>query len=253
MNNPFSLEGKIVLVTGASSGIGAQCAIDCAEAGAKVVLVARNEERLQNTRSQMRGENHLIVSEDLSVVNNIPKLVQKIVSQVGPINGVVNCAGISSVTPLKLVKEDSLDNIIRTNIYSAYFLTKEVSRMGNYIKTGVSVIFLSSVMGIKGENAKSMYSLTKGALISTARSLAIELAPKRIRVNCISPGVIETPINSTQPYMADPDKRSMLESKHPLGLGKTTDISYACIYLLSDAAKWITGQNLVIDGGYTIR
>ena len=107
-------------------------------------------------------------------------------------------------------------------------------------------------MGVTGENAKSMYSLTKGSLISVARSLAVELAPKHIRVNCISPGAIETPINALQPYMANPDKRAALEAKHPLGLGQTTDISYACVYLLSNAARWITGQNLIIDGGYTI-
>ena len=102
-----------------------------------------------------------------------------------------------------------------------------------------------------GENAKSLYSLTKGALISGCRSLAVEYAPKKIRVNVVSPGVVETPINMNQPYLADPDKRKLTEAKHPLGLGRTTDISNACIYLLSDASRWITGSNLIVDGGYT--
>ena len=107
-------------------------------------------------------------------------------------------------------------------------------------------------MGCVGENAKSLYSLTKGALISGCRSLAVEYAPKKIRINVVSPGVVETPINKNQPYLADPDKRRLTEAKHPLGLGTTCDIANACIYLLSDASKWVTGQNFVIDGGYTI-
>lgn len=251
MNNPFSLEGKTILVTGASSGIGRQCAIDCAMMGAKVILVARNAERLQETLNMMEGEGHLVIPADLSSVENISQLVKQAVSQCGMVSGVVNCAGISSVLPLKLVKEEVLDQMIHANVYSAYFLTKEICRMGNHDKSGASIIFLSSVMGISGENAKSMYGLTKGALISAARSLSIEFAPKNIRVNCIAPGVIETPINRSQPYLADPDKRKVLESKYPLGLGRTTDVSYACIYLLSDASRWITGQNIVIDGGYT--
>ena len=252
-DNPFSLENKTILVTGASSGIGRQCAIDCATVGAKVVLVARNEERLKATLKQMQGSGHVYYTFDLEQISQEgKKFVSNIVKEHGCISGVINCAGISSTMPLKLVKQEALEQMVRTNIYSAYFLTQEVCRLGNYDKVGASIIFLSSIMGVTGENAKSMYSLTKGSLISVARSLAVELAPKHIRVNCISPGAIETPINASQPYMADPDKRAALEAKHPLGLGQTTDISYACVYLLSNAARWITGQNLIIDGGYTI-
>lgn len=251
MNNPFSLSGKTILVTGASSGIGAQCAIDCAAMGARVVLVARNEERLNATLSQMVGDGHLVQPSDLSEVDNIAPLVKSVVSQCGAISGIINCAGISSVTPLKLITLEALDKMMHTNVYSALFLTKEICRVGNYDKAGTSIIFLSSVMGVTGEKAKTMYSLTKGALISAARSLAVELASKHIRVNCIAPGAIETPINSKLPYMADPERRALLEAKHPLGIGRVSDISHACIYLLSDAARWITGQNIIIDGGYT--
>lgn len=251
MNNPFSLSGKTILVTGASSGIGAQCAIDCAAIGARVVLVARNEERLYATFNQMVGDGHLVLPSDLSEVENITSLVKSVVAQCGSISGVINCAGISSVIPLKLITKDALDKIIQTNVYSALFLTKEVCRKGNYDTAGTSIVFLSSIMGVVGEKAKTMYSLTKGALIAATRSLAVELAPKRVRVNCIAPGAIETPINSSQPYMSDPERRALLEAKHPLGIGRVTDISNACVYLLSDAARWVTGQNIIIDGGYT--
>ena len=117
----------------------------------------------------------------------------------------------------------------------------------------MSIVFFSSVMGVVGESCKSLYSMTKAALIGGARSLAAEYGQKNIRINCVSPGVIETPINSNQPYMKDPELRAQFEAKHLLGLGECTDISNACIYLLSDASRWVTGQNLIVDGGYTAR
>ena len=108
-------------------------------------------------------------------------------------------------------------------------------------------------MGVVGESCKSTYSLTKGSLISGMRSLAVEYAKKKIRFNCVSPGVIETPINANQAYMKDPELRAQFEAKHLLGIGQCTDISNACIYLLSDASRWVTGQNLIVDGGYSVR
>lgn len=253
MHNPFSLDGKNIIVTGASSGIGQQCAIDCSKQGARVVLIGRDEKRLHQTLSQMDGQNHKILNLDLTEIESMIHKVNEAIKEIGPISGVINCAGISSVTPLKLIKEADATAMLRTNVYSAIFLTKEVCKMGNYNKAGCSIVFLSSIMGIVGESAKTMYSLTKGALQSASRSLAIELAPKKIRVNCIAPGVIITPINSNLPHIADPEKRMALEKMHPLGLGQTTDISNACIYLLSDAARWITGQIIAVDGGYTAR
>lgn len=252
--NPFSLVNKVILVTGASSGIGAQCAIDCSRMGAKVILVARNEERLKLTLNRMEGDGHLVLPFDLSSSDGLKETVKEVVGQVGKINGVVNCAGISSVTPLKLVTDDLLDQFFRTNVYAAINLSKEVTRAGNYDKEGgCSIIFLASIMGLCGEKCKTMYSATKGALIAAARSMACELAKNRVRVNVVSPGAIETPINAKLPHMADPELRKELEAKHLLGLGECSDISNACIYLLSDAAKWVTGQNLIVDGGYTCK
>lgn len=252
--NPFSLENKVIVVTGASSGIGKQCAIDCSKMGAKVVLVARNEERLMQTLSEMQGKDHLVLSLDLSSLNDLKTIIREVVSKVGKINGVVNCAGISSVTPLKLVTDELLDQFFHTNVYSAINLSKEVTRIGNYDKeSGCSIIFIASIMGVCGEKCKTLYSATKGALISASRSMACELAKKNVRVNVVSPGAIETPINSKSAHMADPELRRQLEDKHLLGLGECSDISNICIYLLSNAAKWVTGQNFIIDGGYTIR
>lgn len=255
MYNPFSLENKVIIVTGASSGIGAQCAIDCSKMGARVVLVARNEERLKQTLEQCEEPSrHMILPFDLSSSDGLKETIKDVVAKVGKINGVVNCAGMSSVTPLKLVTDELLDLFFRTNVYSAINLSKEVTRVGNYNKEhGCSIIFFASIMGLCGEKCKTMYSATKGALIAAARSMACELAKNKVRVNVVSPGAIETPINAKLPHMADPELRKELEDKHLLGLGECSDISNACIYLLSDAAKWVTGQNIIVDGGYTCK
>jgi NAD(P)-dependent dehydrogenase (short-subunit alcohol dehydrogenase family) len=251
MFNPFSLEGKTVLITGASSGIGQQCAIDCSKMGAKVALVARNQERLQLTLNMMEGEGHFVASFDLTQFEQIPSLIADVVSKMGPIHGVLHCAGISTTEPLKITKADTLNRFFSSNVTGAVMLSKEILKKNNYSKDGCSVVFISSVMGLVGESCKSTYSMTKAALLGAARSLAAEYAKKRVRFNCVSPGVVETAINRNQPYMADPDIRQVFEAKHLLGFGQTTDISNACIYLLSDASRWVTGHNLVVDGGYT--
>lgn len=253
MYNPFTLKNKNILITGASSGIGRQCAIDCSKMGAKVVLIGRNEQRLAETLSQMEGEGHLIVAYDLTKFDKLQVIVKDIVSKIGPIDGALHCAGISTTEPLKLTTPERLEEFFMANVYSTILLSKEVCKINNYNKEGASIVFFSSVMGVVGESMKSSYALTKGALISGMRSLACEYAKKKIRFNCVCPGVIETPINANQPYMKDPVLRAEFESKHLLGIGQCSDVSNACIYLLSNASRWVTGQNLIVDGGYTVR
>ena len=253
MINPFSLQDKNIIVTGASSGIGQQVAITCSQMGARVALIARNVERLEETKSQLDGAGHLAICYDLTNLEHQKELVADIVAKMGVIDGLVNCAGISTTLPFKLMTPEKLEEFFKTNVYATIELTRQVLNIKNVNKQGASVVFFASVMGCVGENAKSLYSLTKGALISGCRSLAVEYAPKRIRINVVSPGVVETAINRNQPYLADPERRKHTESLHPLGIGTTKDIANACVYLLSDASRWITGQNLVVDGGYTIK
>lgn len=253
MYNPFSLEGKNIIVTGASSGIGQKVAILCSQMGSRVCLIGRNVDRLEETRVQLIGEGHLVFSYDLTDLGNIKELVADIVAKMGVIDGLVNCAGISTTLLFKLMTPDKLEELFKTNVYATIELTRQVLHFKNVNKNGASVIFFSSVMGCVGENAKSLYSMTKGALISGCRSLAIEYAPKKIRVNVVSPGLIETAINRHQPYLLDPEKRKITESMYPLGLGETSDIANACIYLLSDASRWVTGQNLIVDGGFSAK
>lgn len=250
--NPFTLTGKKIVVTGASSGIGRQCAIDFSKMGATVILLARNEERLAETFSRLEGSGHQVIVADLTDFDTLPSLAESIGEKVGKVDGLVNCAGISTTLPLKLITPAKLDEFFRTNVYSAIELSKEISKK-KHMNDGGSIVFLSSVMGVVGESGKSLYSMTKGALLSAARSLACEFAKRRIRFNCISPGAILTPINENLPHMTDPEKRKLLEEKHLFGLGSPEDVAYACIYLLSDASKWVTGQNVVVDGGYTAK
>lgn len=252
--NPFSLEGKTIIITGASSGIGAQCAISCSKMGATIILIGRNQERLQQTLDAMLDKDkHLVLSLDLTDYKKVAEGVEFIVQKKGQIDGLLNCAGISTTLPLKLMTINKMEDFFHSNVISAMNITKEVCKLGRFNKNGGSIVFFSSVMGIVGDSGKTLYGMTKGALISAVHSLACELARKKIRVNCISPGAIQTPINENLPHMMDPDKKNILEDKHLLGLGSTDDIANACIYLLSDASSWVTGSNLVVDGGYSCR
>lgn len=252
--NPFDLNGKVICVTGASSGIGRQCAITCSQFGAKVVLLARNEERLAETLSLLEHtQMHAVFSVDLTDYEKVSQVANETVAKMGRINGILHCAGISTTLPLKLVTPDKLEAFFQSNVFSAYNLTREFCKIGRFAQDGGSIVFFSSVMGKAGASGKSLYSMTKGALLSGARSLACELAPKKIRVNTISPGIVITPINNNLPHISDPERRKITERQHLLGLGETTDIANACIYLLSDASKWVTGIDLCVDGGYTAR
>lgn len=252
--NPFTLDRKSIIITGASSGIGRQCAVSCSRSGGRIILMGRNMERLKDTlRLMERKEDHVIISIDLTDFEKVEYIVRELVDKEGKIDGLVNCAGVSATLPLNMVRPDKLNDFFRTNVQSAINLTRIVTRQSHFSEAGGSIIFISSVMAEVGESGKSMYSMTKGALTAGSRSLAIELAPRKIRINCISPGVVETPMSKNAVYSQTEESMNKIKELHPLGLGHPEDIAYACIYLLSDASRWITGTNLIADGGYTAR
>lgn len=254
MENPFSLTGKNIVITGASSGIGRQTAVACSKMGARVVLIARNTERLKETLALMKSpEIHLVYSFDLADIAEMESAIKEAVEKTGKLNGLVNAAGISTTLPLKLISNDKLDEFFRTNVYSAIQMSRLFTKQANVCNEGGSVILLSSVMGIVGETGKTLYSLTKGALVSAAKSMALEFASKKIRFNSVSPGVVLTPMSKNAVYSQDEESLNKIAGLHPLGLGMPEDIANACVYLLSDASRWVTGSNLVIDGGYTAR
>lgn len=251
MNNPYSLKNKTILITGASSGIGRQCAIDCSKMGAKVIIVARNEERLKETLNEMQGSNHSFEIFDLNNLQQIKDFISSIVIKYGKFDGFIHAAGIESTKPIKLLKTDDFETTFRINALSGIEFVKHLSSTKNFNKSG-SIIFISSITGVIARTGVAAYSASKGALISASRVLALELSKREIRVNCISPGTILTPLMENFLSSLTEEQRKARVSGFPLGLGKTTDVSLACIFLLSDASRWITGQNIIIDGGYTI-
>lgn len=247
MYNPFSLEGKNILVTGASSGIGRGICIETSKMGATVHLMARNEQRLAETLSQMEGEGHQMHQVDLCDKDVLTELVDSLPS----LDGVVLCAGIIKTMPVKNISEDALVEIFNTNIMADI---RMVSRMlkKKKLNKGASVIFISSVSTFNVKVGNSLYSATKGAVNSFAKAMALEVSKQNMRVNCIQPGFVPSSILSSGAIEEDAFLKFYAE-RHPLGFGTPTDIANTCIYLLSDAARWVTGSIFTIDGGYTLQ
>lgn len=252
MKNPFSLEGKNILITGASSGIGRQCAISCSQMGATVVLVARNEERLIETLEQMVGEEHIYRIFDLEDIDNISVLIEGIVTNIGKIDGFIHAAGIEKTSPIKLLTPNDYERIFKVNSLSAFEFVHQFSNK-KYFNDGGHIVLISSIAAVIGRGGVSAYAASKGAMISAVRSMAIEFAKKRICINCVSPGTVLTPLmQNFLSTLSEKDYQKRIDG-FLLGLGETEDVANACIYLLSDASRWVTGQNLIVDGGYTVR
>lgn len=249
--NPFSLDDKLILVTGASSGIGRQCAVACSFFGARVVLFGRDPARLDTTLQLMKEpEKHIKYAVDLVEYKKVEEIIPDLVGTRGKIDGLINCAGISTTLPINSSTPEKMEFFFKTNVIGPMNLTRLVIKPSHFSKTGGSVIFISSVMGVVGESGKVLYSLTKGALIASAKSLAVELSSRKIRVNTISPGVVESPMSQKAVYSKDQESLNRINELHLLGLGKSEDIANACVFILSDSGKWITGTNLIVDGGY---
>ena len=249
--NPFSLEGKNILITGASSGIGRQCAIDCSKMGANVVLTGRNRERLEETAGKLHFGNHKVLSIDLNDTDNLKKSILEIVTESGPFSGYVHSAGIEKTQLLKNLKPKDYLEVFSTNFIGGVEVLKYLTKKGNY-NQGFKAVFISSITAHIARVGTLAYTASKGAIVSAVRELAAELAPRGININCISPGTILTPMMENYLSTLTEEDYKKRVSGFPLGLGQTTDVSNAAIYLLSDASRWITGQNITIDGGYTI-
>lgn len=246
IDNPFSLEGKHILVTGASSGIGRGICIDTSKMGATVHLMARNEQRLNETLSQMEGEGHQVHQVDLCDKDALTTMVDSLPL----LDGVVLCAGIIKTTPVKNISEDALEEIFNTNIMADIRMVSRLLKKKKLNK-GASVVFISSVSTFNVKVGNSLYSATKGAVNSFAKAMALEVAKQNMRVNCIQPGFV--PSSILEKHGLGEDAIQWYIERHPLGLGKPGDIANGCIYLLSDAARWVTGSIFTIDGGYTLQ
>ena len=245
--NPYTLEGKTILITGSSAGIGRATAIECSKLGAKVVLVARNEERLKSVLAELIGEGHLYFSCDLSSCESVTEMVDKLPS----LDGVVLNAGISILSPISFLKEEDLDATLSLNTKSPIITLQKIVKKKKIQKSS-SVVFTSSIAGLGAAAVgEAAYMASKGAISAFVKGAALELSRKGIRVNAVCPGMVQTEM--TDAYGMDESNNPDL-ANYPLGrYGQPRDIAYAIIYLLSDASSWVTGSNLVIDGGLTIK
>ncbi len=247
MYNPFTLKDKTIFVTGASSGIGKAIAIECSKMGAKVIISGRNEQRLKETFSNLEGDNHEYITADLSNKDDLITLNKSL----PVLDGLVNCAGLTKVAPFSFASRDSFEEVMDVNFFAPTELTRLLVKSKKISKKG-SIVFISSVSGVYcSAVASSIYSSSKGAVNGLVKGIALDLAPKGIRVNSVNPGMIDTEIFSDSAITQDQLNEDI--KRYPLGrYGKPEEVAYVVIYLLSDASSWTTGSNILIDGGYTL-
>lgn len=248
----MNLVKQKILIVGASSGIGKATAIQLSQQEAKLVLISRSEEKLQEVISQCSGEGHTYFAIDVKDEKALDEAISASAKgKEEPFTGFVYSAGQEGTIPLKFAKADFLSEILQVNTIPALLITKILQKKGNFSGDGGSIVFISSVMGSLGQPAKAAYCMSKGGLVAASKALALELANKKIRVNCISPGMVTTEMSSKILDSVSEDSANEIKRMHPLGIGDVKDIVNGIEFLLSEKSKWITGIDLLIDGGYS--
>lgn len=251
MYNPYSLEGKTILVTGASSGIGQATAIECSKLGASVIITARNEERLKKTFEDLNasmGQQHKMVLADVSTTEGIEALV----SQLPALDGLSSNAGMAiGNKPIKFIKEDDVQAIMQVNTYSHAILAKLLFKK-KLLNKNASCVFTASIGGVVSHGpGNTIYGMSKAALQSFVKYAAIEFATRGIRCNNVCPGMIETPLINLD-ALTDEDKAIDADKYLLKRYGQPIEVARTTAFLLSDASSFITGTNIVVDGGYTV-
>lgn len=248
------MTGKNVVITGASSGIGKACAYACYRNGASIHLLGRNTGALKNILAELGGEGSSWQYADMRKPDEFEAIIDAVISKYGRIDGFVHSAGYQITSPIAAMRVDQyLDNYL-VNVLAAFELMRLLTRRKATSESGFSAVLISSVMSVAANAGLTSYCATKAALVGGARAMAVELARRGIRVNCVSPGTVaDTDMTvKLQEQLAEQEFAEIV-GEYPMGLGSTEDIAQTCIYLLSDKAKWITGQNIIIDGGYSAR
>lgn len=246
----LDLNGQHFLVTGASSGIGQAVALLFDSLGARLTLVDLNRSGLEETVTRCARNDHQLFEFDLRCVEQVDTLVKDAVASAGALNGFVHCAGIQTVMPARVLTVAAWREIFAVNTESALAVAKCFSSKRVRSNNGGSIVFISSAMALAGSPGATAYSMSKSALHGVARSLALEFATNRVRVNCIAPGFVKTPMFERVERLWDEAQRAAVEAQHPLGFGAPNDIANAAAFLCADTGRWITGTVIVVDGGY---
>ena len=252
MRNLFDLRRKLFAVTGAASGIGKACSHLLSELNGRVAAIDIDEVGLKTTVDGLIGSGHSAYCIDLSKAHDETSLgLGEIVAKEGRLSGLVHAAGIDCTEPLRLLKPARYRNALSVNTEAALALIREFQQASVTDVTGGSIVLISSVMATAGSPGASAYAMTKAALQGLAKSAAMELASRRIRVNCVAPGFVDTPMYQKMAARWTPENRTAVETAHPLGIGTVDDVASAVAFLLADTGRWITGTTLTVDGGYT--
>lgn len=244
-----ALAGQRFLVTGASSGLGRCIAGLIAACGGQVLCSGRNEERLQSALASLTGSGHVALLNELTDADSTAAWTKTLAEHNGPLNGIFHAAGTELLRPIRLSKQAQFDEAFGSAFFAAAGLARAASQKGVMVDCG-SLVFMSSVAGSAGKVGMSAYSASRAAIEGMVRSLACEFAPRGIRVNAIAAGAVHTPMHERITHGATPEVVDAYESSHLLGFGEPGDIANVALYLLSPAARWITGTTLVVDGGY---
>ncbi len=249
----FDLTGRHIVITGASSGIGRQTAISLSKQGAVLTIIARREDKLKETILLLHNQElHNYFSIDITESEILEEVIIKAYEKNGKFWGLVHCAGTEMVKPLSSLKVKNYLEVFNINVFAGFDLAKLLSKKKYIDETGGSFIFIASIVSVVGQASKVAYSSSKGAVVAGVKSMALELASKKIRVNAISPAVIQTEMSLSWIENLSNEGKQEMVNLHPLGLGKEDDIANSCVFLLSEAGRWITGTNLIVDGGYSL-
>lgn len=247
--NPMSLDGRTILVTGATSGIGRATAVYLSKLGARIIASGRNQERLDGVLAELAGDGHQGRIFDLADLDAIVPWLKALCTEVGPLNGIAHCAGVQATRPIQAVKPDFVMDVLTQNLGAALMLAQGF-RLKACHGTPASLVYCSSSAALKTAPGNVVYASSKGGIVSAVKGLGVELVRDGVRVNAVAPAMVDTPMSDQFRTVLSEDNFKRVVDMHPLGLGRPDDVAAAIAFLLADTSRWITGSILCVDGGF---